>query len=210
MAWSRGPLGELSCKPRDAIVGGMAQHGPPGECNGEIGALASNEQWRPVGRLGFFEVSSWGRIRASRTGRIKPQTIAKSGFMVVNLYAAGRSSVRNVHSVVAEAFLGPRPGGMMAAHRDDDRCNNRPENLEYRPLGQRSPNGWSPWIESKNGRKLSRAEADEIRRRAKLGGSTTALAEEFGVSAPMVSLIKHGRRWPPIVRCAPDARESFP
>jgi hypothetical protein len=187
----------------------MAEHGPPGEPKGEIRALAGNEQWSPVGRLGFFEVSSWGRVRASRTGRIKPPTVAKSGFMVVNLYAAGRSSVRNVHSVVAEAFLGPRPSRMMVGHRDGDRRNNRPENLEYRPLGQRSPNGWSPWIESKNGRKLSRAEADEIRRRAGLGGSTTALAEEFGISAPMVSSIKHGRRWPPIERCAPDATESL-
>ena len=161
-----------------------------------------------MGRLGFFEVSSWGRVRTTRTGRIKPQTIAKSGFLVVNLYAAGRSSVRNVHSLVAEAFVGSRPSGMMVAHRDGDRRNNRPGNLEYRPLGQRSPNGWSPWIESKNGRKLSRAEAHEIRRRAGLGGSTTALAEEFGISAPMVSSIKHGRRWPAVERCAPEAKGS--
>ena len=187
----------------------MAQRGPPSECEGKSRARAGDEQWRPVGRLGFFEVSSWARVRASRTGRIKRQTIAKSGFMVVNLYAAGSSSVRNVHSVVAEAFLGPRPSGMMVAHRDGDRRNNRPENLEYRPLGQRLPNGWSPWIESKNGRKLSRAEADEIRRRAALGGSTAALAEEFGISAPMVSSIKHGRRWAPIGRCAADAPGSF-
>lgn len=157
--------------------------------------LPESEQWRPVGRLGVFEVSNFGRIRAARDERLKPQTRARSGFLVVNLYAGGRSCVRNVHSIVAEAFLGPRLAGFMVVHRDGDRRNNKPDNLEYRHLRERIPRNPATRIADSHGLKLCRAEADEIRRRARLGASTVALAEEFGVSAPSIASIKHGRKW---------------
>lgn len=38
--------------------------------------------------------------------------------MVVNLYTDGISNVRNVHSLVAEAFLDPLPAGWMVIKLD--------------------------------------------------------------------------------------------
>jgi hypothetical protein len=37
----------------------------------------------------------------------------------------------NVHTLVAEAFLGRRPDGMVVHHKDHNRRNPRLENLEY-------------------------------------------------------------------------------
>lgn len=38
---------------------------------------------------------------------------------------------RTVHSMVAEAFIGPRPEGAHIAHWNNDRADNRLENLRY-------------------------------------------------------------------------------
>lgn len=77
-----------------------------------------HELWRPVGSLGTFKVSTFGRVRFAKSGKHKWLTLARSGFMVVNLYADGISNVRNVHSLVAEAFLDPLPAGWMVIKLD--------------------------------------------------------------------------------------------
>lgn len=154
---------------------------------------AEHETWRPVSRLGSFEVSSFGQVRWADSGKLKPLTLACSGFLVVNLYVQGISSVRNVHSVVAEAFLGPRPAGWMVAHIDEDRLHNHWRNLEYRKLGERRAK--SPSIQPGTNGRIDLSQAREILRRANLGAATIDLAEQFGISAPMVSGIKSGRKW---------------
>lgn len=43
----------------------------------------------------------------------------------------GRGRNRSVHVLVAEAFLGPRPDGLMVCHNDNDPTNNVVANLRY-------------------------------------------------------------------------------
>ena len=157
--------------------------------------VQNEEKWRWVANSSGFEVSSHGRIRVYGTEEIKKPTLAKSGYFVVNLYEYRKSNVRNIHSLVAEAFIGPRTKGHMVFHLDGKRLNNQLENLTYCSLGQRRPltaGGDSIFI---RGPKLSDDQSSEIRRRAKSGESTSALAQEFGVSAPLISEIKHNRKW---------------
>ena len=152
-----------------------------------------HELWKPVGRLGTFEVSTFGRVRFANSGKHKSLTLARSGFMVVNLYANGISNVRNVHSLVAEAFLGPLPAGWMVVQLDTNRVNNHLDNLAFRPLGERRPA--TPSAGWETNQRLDLAQAKEIFRRANSGAATIDLAEKFGISAPMVSDIKFGRKW---------------
>ena len=66
------------------------------------------------------------------------QTPAGRGYPSVMLYRDGRQARRTVHSLVAEAFLGPRPGeGVEVRHLNGDMTDNRLENLTY---GTRSDN----------------------------------------------------------------------
>lgn len=99
------------------------------------------EEWRAVvGYEGVYEVSDKGGVRSlprhDRMGRpvkggplsTKPGNI---GYPVVSLWKNGEGTTVTVHSLVAEAFIGPRPEGMDVAHRDGTRTNNSVENLRY-------------------------------------------------------------------------------
>ena len=152
-----------------------------------------HEVWKPVNRLGKFEVSNFGRVRWAKSGKLKPLTLARSGYLVVNLFAEGFANVRNVHSIVAEAFLGRRPAGWMVVHLDGNPLNNHSSNLAFRDLGERRAK--SPSIRAGTSGRLNLEQAREIYRLAHLGAATIDLANRFGISAPMVSNIKSGRKW---------------
>ena len=104
------------------------------------------EQWKPVnGYEGIYEVSSQGRVRSvDRTvtysngrvchleGRVLRTPLSKrGGYPFVNLCIQGKCQVRTVHSLVAEAFIGPRPEGAEVCHNDGNPANNRVDNLRY-------------------------------------------------------------------------------
>lgn len=114
-----------------------------------------DEHWLPiVGWEPFYQISSRGRVRTvERTvacvnprggwcSRVLPSMTLKPkknrrGHLRVMLKVAGRRKHAYIHVLVAEHFLGPRPAGLLVCHRDDEKRNNRLENLYY---GTRSEN----------------------------------------------------------------------
>ena len=107
------------------------------------------EEWRVVPSCSDYEVNELGQVRG-REGRLvwagahagfrtasekllRPG-IASNGYPTV---ALGRRNTRTVHSLVAEAFIGPVPVGCEVRHKDGDRKNPKLDNLEY---GTRSDN----------------------------------------------------------------------
>lgn len=109
----------------------------------------TRRQWRPVvGWDLWYEVSDDGRVRTLprnvpavtpagnrcwRTLRSKVlrQDINRRGHRRVMLNAPGRRTHAYVHTLVAAAFLGPRPRGLFVCHRDDVKRNNSATNLYY-------------------------------------------------------------------------------
>lgn len=93
------------------------------------------EQWLPVpGYEGRYEVSDLGRVRSQRRqgapGRVR--TPQKRGpYLSLMLYRDHQPKEWRIHALVAAAFLGPRPDGLLICHRDGDSQNNRPMNLYY-------------------------------------------------------------------------------
>jgi hypothetical protein len=113
----------------------------------------SNEIWRDV--VGFeesYQVSNIGRVRSKdrlvaysaslkcgaylspRKGRVLKPAIGSHGYFTVML---GRKNCRTIHSLVANAFIGPCPDGHEVLHADGTRTNNCVNNLRY---GTRSEN----------------------------------------------------------------------
>lgn len=89
-------------------------------------------------------MSSLGRIKSitrrvthsnGRTQHVEGRFLryAKNheGYCFVHLQRSPKSSVLFVHRIVADAFLGPKPDGMVTDHIDRDRTNNVVSNLRY-------------------------------------------------------------------------------
>jgi len=105
------------------------------------GRLMSAEAWRPVpGWEGLYEASDSGLIRS--LDRITPRGARSKGRILkpgsnpkgYAIYVLCREAVRSAftgHSLVASAFLGPRPDGMQIAHGDGVKTNNAVSNLRY-------------------------------------------------------------------------------
>jgi hypothetical protein len=84
------------------------------------------ELWRPVhGLEDLFTVSNCGGVRAP--DRLVPARVNPQGYRHVSL----RGKQFSVHSLVLEAFVCPRPPGMMGLHRDDQKWNNHLGNLYW-------------------------------------------------------------------------------
>lgn len=98
------------------------------------------EQWRPIPSSPGYEASDHGNIRSvdrtitdalGRVRRLKGQTLRPGPHPTGHLTVAiGRKS-RWVHQLVLEAFVGPRPDGMVTCHWNDNPADNRLSNLRW-------------------------------------------------------------------------------
>ena len=102
-----------------------------------------------------------------------------------------KSVFRYRHQLVALAHLGPRPNGYVIDHIDGDTLNNHPSNLRYCTDAENileNPNS-KPHV-SKVRRKLTDAQAAEIRSELRHGVKARELAERFGVTLGCISQIR--------------------
>ena len=165
-----------------------------------LATLATNqktmiETWKPIpSTKGKYEASSLGRIRLA--ARVVAQN---KGNRYGHLYCTimmGRNDKRYVavHSLVAEAFLGPKPDGMISLHGDKGKFDNSIQNIRY---GTRRENfldmmefGDPASAEQMaRTRKLSDEQVREIRRRVANGERGSVLGREYGIDRSQVSRI---------------------
>lgn len=103
-----------------------------------------NEIWKDItGYEGFYQVSNLGRVRSvdrkiirnngwvqTFRGRIV-RTTEILGYKMVHLSKAGTTTNHYVHRLVAQAFV-PNPNNYREVnHKDEDKANNRAENIEW-------------------------------------------------------------------------------
>ena len=103
------------------------------------------EQWKPIpGWEGVYEVSDCGRVRSvprvvhfsdgrvrHYVGSMRKRYADEFGYLKVTLKAGPRSERLHVHVLVAAAWIGPRPEGLLVLHSDGNHLNNWWENLRY-------------------------------------------------------------------------------
>lgn len=94
--------------------------------------LTLQEQWIPIrGYENLYEVSSFGNVKSIKRGiLLKPYT-HKNGYRSVSLWYKNKKKNKLIHRLVAEAFL-PNPNNMEEVnHKDENKANNRLDNLEW-------------------------------------------------------------------------------
>ena len=104
------------------------------------------ENWKDIkGYEGLYQVSDLGRIKSlareimrgngfkyTVKEKIRKPSIRIDGYLAVNLLRDGIRESKNIHVLVAMAFLNHKPNGMkiVVDHITNDRSDNRLENLQ--------------------------------------------------------------------------------
>lgn len=99
--------------------------------------IANGEEWRDIaGYERHYQVSSYGRVKSlKREGHpmehiLKPKKRA-DGYYSISLYHGRNYKRFQIHRLVAQAFI-PNPNNYpIINHKDENRTNNRVENLEW-------------------------------------------------------------------------------
>jgi hypothetical protein len=170
------------------------------------------EQWKPCpGFEGWYQVSDLGRVRrvtrgkGTYFGRIRNARPTSKGYLLVNLYKAGKQYARTVHRLVALAFI-PNPLSLPEVHHVDEiKAHNWADNLEWLSKPEHAKktfqSGLKPSGETHGQAKLTWEQVTKIRSRYLPGlnsrqrGNGALLAKEFGVSQTAVLLIVNGKTW---------------
>ncbi len=175
-------------------------------------ALDTNlEVWKPVvGFLGY-EVSNTGKVRSywkrgpakqslGTVPRILTPGRHEYGYEKYTLVRDGRKHYTQVHILVLEAFIGPRPDGYVACHGPAGPLCNNVENLSWGTqskncLEDKRRDGTAQIGEKHGCAKLTEADVREIRRLYRSGVKQTELAIRFGHKQGHISDICLGKIW---------------
>lgn len=163
--------------------------------NVELGS----EEWRPV--EGWpYEVSNWGRVRRRGADKVMVLHASGKGYPQVDMYNNGRRKILTVHRLVARAFIGPSRDGMQIDHINDNKWDNRPENLEWVTLAENMRRARESGLSDTRGSRNSQAKLTErdipvIRAMRRLGWSYPRIGRVFSVNPEAIGRIIRGVRW---------------
>ena len=168
-----------------------------------------NEIWKPVVDYeGWYEVSSFGRVRrttpgkSTYSGRILANWSKYDGYLCIELRKNNKGRQFVVHRLVAEAFIGSCPEGKEANHKDGNKHNNIPENLEYVTPSENQYHAYKLGLkrglkgEANPAVKLTRSQIEQIRLLYSIGlYSHRGLAKTFGMSKSQIGRIIRLESW---------------
>ena len=149
--------------------------------------VCSIEIWKDIpGYEGKYQASSLGRIRGPR-GIKTPCLHRLRGYYFVSI---GHNKTRDVHALVAAAFLGPRPQGHEIRHLNGNKTDNNVANLAY---GTHDQNEHDKIEYGGKIKKLTEKDIRAIREMYKNGVQRKMIADMYGISLTNVWYVGTGR-----------------
>ena len=92
------------------------------------------ELWKRIfinGSKTKYEVSSLGRVRNRKTGKIVKGCVGIRGYVQLNIFHGNKRYTRTVHQLVANAFI-PNPNNLpQVNHKNGIKTDNSVDNLEW-------------------------------------------------------------------------------
>ena len=98
------------------------------------------EEWKTIENYENYQVSNFGRIKSLERidnnnhlvkERILKQSTNKYGYQQVHLCRDGKQKMLYVHRLVAMAFIDNPNNYEQVNHKDENKCNNHVDNLEW-------------------------------------------------------------------------------
>ena len=90
------------------------------------------EIWKTMQENNKYEVSSIGRIRNKKTSRILKTTISNKGYERFIIYQKNsKPKMYYVHRIIASNFLNNNNNYSEVNHKNENKLDNRVENLEW-------------------------------------------------------------------------------
>lgn len=182
------------------------------------------DEWRQVPSFPQYYASFLGRLRGPR-GKILAPVTRPDGYLQVNIVGGYKHIVaRRVHTLVCEAFHGPRPTpAHVVAHRDGIRNNCAASNLRWATIKENREDmkihGTWPALEKHPRAQLTLEQAEAIRARHRAQAKTPAgrvprgwrqsVAAEFGVTVSCIKDILLDRAWIPPCRRALERPSDY-
>ena len=109
--------------------------------NVNISNLDKNlEHWASIDGYLNYQVSWWGRVLNTKTGRILKNTFGSHGYLHVGLSKNGKVKTHCIHVMVAQAWVHNPEEKRCVDHIDGDKVNNHFENLRYATHSENSRN----------------------------------------------------------------------
>jgi len=165
------------------------------------------EVWRPVvGYQGYYEVSDLGRVRrvhGCKDGlqkRVLSARLNRHGRLQVTLTVNAVPRTWQVHTLVATAFVGPRPPGREVNHKDGVKVNNAASNLEWVTRSENIAHGKRLGLFASGERHAhAKLKEDDVRQIRLLGSEPhfdlRKIAEKFRITSSMVGKILRREYW---------------
>ena len=162
------------------------------------------EIWKDIADYeGLYQVSNLGKVKSlnynkSRKEKIlKPQS-DKKGYLMVKLCKEGKRKTCKVHRLVAKAFVPNPENKPQVNHKDEDKTNNKVENLEWMTARENSNHGTRTERMAKsqtNNKKQSKPiYGINIKTNEKIEFSSTREAGRNGFDASAIVKCLKGRR----------------
>ena len=156
--------------------------------------LDEEEEWKAVVRLGV-DVSSLGRVRNSKTGRVLSQSSNGTGYGYLRLHSPATGKKEYVARAVCEGFLGKAKAGQEADHRDKDTSNNRIGNLRWLSKDANLTNRAIARGEQHSNARLTDSDVRRLRHGDLAEVSFTRAGKALGVSRQTVRDARSGKLW---------------
>lgn len=155
------------------------------------------ETWKDIPNCAGYQISDIGEIRSSRRAGSKrinfEWKILKHKIANKHHFVRLFGKTRYIHTLMLEAFVGPRPNGEFGRHLDDNPDRNILSNLKW---GTISDNQVDIMLNSiRWNQKLDIPKVKKIRELINQGITGKEISKMFGVGKSQISRIKYRERW---------------
>ena len=158
------------------------------------------EIWKIIQEYPDYEASNYGNIRNQSTHKqLMQRPNRDTGYMTIRLYKNKKVKSLSVHRLICKTFFGNPMGNCEVAHLDNNKQNNRVENLIWASkkenMSHQIIHGTRAIGEKHGTNVISQDLAITIKTLLQSGTEDRHIANSFNIPLYIVRNIKYGKAW---------------